>query len=148
MRADQPVRSAAAPTFRPSIGPKLNRDMSRFARPGSAVLILETHDVVEMRRRDLEDRRVLDRGDAVNGPGGVVEARPRADHLGAQDSLPRFAELELRPAALDVPALVLLVVELEAQRLAGPDEENLPDVEVGVRPDPLPAPRLVDPAPL
>src|SRR6266496_605683 len=152
MRADQPVRCAASPTFRPSIGRSLTEICQgwprrlRLARPRSAVLVLEADDVVEVRRRDLEDRCVLDRGDAVNGSGWVVEARPLGDHLSAQDRLPRFAELELRAAALDIPALVLLVVELEAQRLAGPDEEDLPDVEVGVRPDQLPAPRLVDAA--
>ena len=37
----------------------------------AAVVVLKPDDVVEMRRRDLEDRRVLDRGDPVHGvPGG------------------------------------------------------------------------------
>src|SRR5439155_19734450 len=48
-------------------------------------------------------------------------------------------------AALDVPALVLDAVELEAERVTGRDEEQLPDVRVGLRPDQLPAPGLLDP---
>ena len=67
-------------------------------------------------------------------PGRKWKQAPGRDHLGVEDALPGVAELELRPAALDVPALVLLVVELEAERLAGADEEDLPDVRVGVAP--------------
>src|SRR5262249_45550677 len=46
---------------------------------------------------------------------------------------------------LDEPALVLLPVELERERLAGLHEEDLPDVRVCLGPDQLPAPRLLDP---
>src|SRR5262249_25142933 len=48
-------------------------------------------------------------------------------------------------AALEVPALVLLPVELERERLARPHEEDLSNVRVGMRPDQLPAPGLLDP---
>ena len=75
-----------------------------------------------------------------------MEGRAGRDHLGVEETLAGVAELELRAAALDVPALVLLPVELEAQRMAAADEEDLPDIRVGVSPDELPAPRLLDPA--
>src|SRR5207248_4657608 len=45
----------------------------------------------------------------------------------------------------DVPRLVLLVVELEAQRVVGADEEELADVRLGAGPQELPAPRLLRP---
>src|SRR5439155_252497 len=68
------------------------------------------------------------------------------DHLGVEDALADVAELELRPAAQDVPALVLFPVELEAERVAGADEEDLADVGLRVGPDQLPPPRLLDAA--
>src|SRR5437764_13135788 len=104
--------------------------MSGFARALPPVAVLEAHDVVEVRRRDLQDRRVLEGRDPVDGARPVAEARPLADDLAVQDGLTRVAELELRPPALDVPALVLLAVELQAQGLARADEEDLPDVVV------------------
>ena len=42
--------------------------------------------------------------------------------------------------------LVLLLVVLEGEALAGLDDEDLPDVAVGVGPDELVAPGLVHPA--
>src|SRR5262245_66602465 len=45
---------------------------------------------------------------------------------------------------MDQPRLVLLTVELEAERLAGLDEQDLPAVVVGQGPDQLVAPRLLD----
>src|ERR1035437_1246892 len=116
------------------------------ARPCPAVGVLEPHDVVQVRRRDLEDRRVLERSDAMHRPGPVAEGGAFADHLGVQERLPYIAQLEGRFAALDVPALVLLVVELQAEREACADPEDLADVELRVGPDQLPPPRLLDPA--
>src|SRR5829696_1863543 len=46
---------------------------------GAAVVVLEADDVLQVRRGDLEDRRVVDRGDAVHRPGGVVEGGAGAD---------------------------------------------------------------------
>src|SRR5436309_15909185 len=97
-----------------------------------------------MGRGDLENGRVLERCDAVARAGPEAEARAAGDDLLVERFLPRVAELELCAAALDLPALVLLAVELEREGLAGAHEEDLPDVRVGVRPDQLPAPRLLD----
>src|SRR5437588_6110175 len=147
MRGDQPVCAAASETWAPVTADYLNTFVSRFARAGPPVGVLEANDVVEVRRGDLEDRRVVERGDPVHGAGRVAEAGAGGDDLGVQDGGADGAELELRAAALDVPALVLLAVELKAERVAGPDEEDLSDIRLGVRPDQLPAPRLLDPPP-
>src|SRR5438874_3295580 len=98
-----------------------------------------------MGRRDLEDRRVLQRGDAMDGSGPEAEARAGGDDLLVERLLARLAKLHARAAALDVPALVFLPVKLERERLARPHEEHLPYVRVGVSPDQLPAPGLLDP---
>ena len=46
---------------------------SGYVALGAAVAVVEPDDVVEVRRRDLEDRRVLERGDAMHGAGPVAE---------------------------------------------------------------------------
>src|SRR5438874_3708626 len=143
MRGDQPVCAAASETWAPVTAHYLNTFVSRFARAGPPVGVLEANDVVEVRCGDLEDRGVVERGDPVHGAGRVAEAGAGGDDLGVQDGGADGAELELRPAALDVPALVLLAVELEAERLAGADEEDLADVRAGMSPDQLPPPRLL-----
>src|SRR3970040_2626119 len=51
------------------------------------------------------------------------------------------------PAGHDVDPLVLDFVHLVGQSLPGLDYEYLPDIGVGLRPDQLMAPGLVDPAP-
>ena len=53
------------------------RVRARVARSGAAVQVFEAHDVVEVRGRDLEDGRVLDRSDAVNGARGGTGTRHR-----------------------------------------------------------------------
>src|SRR3954451_17127458 len=63
--------------------------VSGFARSGPAVQIVEPDDVVDLRRRDLEDRRVLERLDAVHGTGAVAEAGTGTDDFRAQHSLAR-----------------------------------------------------------
>src|SRR3954451_1012720 len=115
-------------------------------RPLASVPILEPHDVVELRRRHLDDRRVIERRHAVDGAGLEAEVRRRRDDLLAQHGLPHLSELDLRAPRLDVPRLVLHAVELQAEGLARTDEQHLADEAVGLGPDQLPAPRLVDPA--
>src|SRR5829696_4883727 len=110
---------------------------------GAAVVVLEADDVLQVRRGDLEDRRVVDRGDAVHRPGGVVEGGAGADDLLLQHRIADLAQLDPRAAALDEPRLVFLAVELQRQRVAGAHEQNLAAVRVGDRPDQLVAPRLL-----
>src|SRR5690242_7001049 len=120
---------------RPSLG---------LAGPLPAVVILEPDDVVQLRRRHLEDSSVFDRLQPVHRTGWEAERLPGPDHLFLEDPLPRLAELDPRPALEHVPGLVLLVVELEAERLAGLHEQDLPGVRARVRPDQLGSPRLLD----
>ena len=80
----------------------------------------------------------------MDGTGRVVEAVPGPDHPGVEGTLSGGAELELRAATLDVPALLLLAVELEAQRVAGADEEGLAEIRIRVGPDQLLPPGLLD----
>src|SRR6185503_13109707 len=117
--------------------------MSGFARAFAAVGVLESDDVVEVRRGDLEDPQVLYPGHAVDG------ARPKAERLARHDldlvdaSLVRTAKLEPRTPLEHVPRLVLELVVLEAQRLARLDEQDLARVVLALRPDQLGAPRLL-----
>src|SRR5881296_1356624 len=100
MRADQPVSAAAAPTVRSSgIAESLPRLCQGYALRRRRALAPV---------RDLEDRRVLERGHPVHRAGGVVERRSGADDLALQHRLPHLAELELRASRLDEPGLVLL----------------------------------------
>src|SRR3954466_11053659 len=94
------------------------RSRSGLRRALPAVAVLEPDDVVELGRRDLDDGRVLDRRHAVDGAGPVPEAGAGRDDLGLEDGVARLPQLELRAPALEVPALVLLPVELEAERVA------------------------------
>src|SRR6185503_17668128 len=141
-----PPASGSPPRSRTLTQPSQRSTRSGVARAFASVAVLEPHDVVELRRRDLEDRRVLESRDPVHRPGAKAEARSGSDDLLVERLLAGIAELEPRAAALHVPALVLLAVELERERLALPHEQDLPDVGLGVRPDQLPAPRLLDPA--
>src|ERR687891_1773791 len=145
MRADQPVCAAACPTVSPfrtvATLPRSWQGRSlRFRRALAAVEIFEPDDVVELRRRDLEDGRVLDGRDPVHGARAVAEGLPAHDDLLVQDGLADVAELELRLAGLHEPGLVLLAVELQAERGPGLHEEHLAGVGVGERPDELVTP--------
>ena len=75
MRGDQPV-GARRP--RPSAAPRryLNTSMSRFGGALPPVGVLEPHDVVELRRRDLDDERVLERRTRWTVPGRKRNAAP------------------------------------------------------------------------
>ena len=79
----------------------------------------------------------------MDGAGPVAEGVA----LGDLDGLELTADLpELEPGAtlLHEPRLVLHLVVLKAERVAGADVEELADVRVGLGPDELPAPRLLD----
>src|SRR3954449_10083865 len=98
-----PRQTRATPSAaRPSLG---------LAGPLAAVVVLEPDDVVQLRRRHLENPRVVDRLQAVHGAGREMERLPGPDHLFLEDPLPRLAELDARAPLEHVPRLVLLVVE-------------------------------------
>src|SRR5262249_22652566 len=107
------------------------------------VAILEADDVGEVVRRDLDDEGVLDGRDAMHRSRAeaIRVAGRDLERLEGSSDLP---QLEVRSPLLDEPGLVLDLVVLQAQRLAGPDEEQLADVVVRLGPDELPAPRLLD----
>src|SRR5439155_22464139 len=109
----------------------------------TAVPVLEPDDVLDLRRGHLEDRRVLERRQPVHRSRPDAKCGSGADHLDAEGLFPRLAQLELRAAGVDEPRFVLLAVELEAERLARLDEEELAAVVVRQRPDQLMSPRLV-----
>ena len=78
-------------------------------------------------------------------PGGKWKHAPAVTTSSSSASWPASPSSSRARPLCDVPALVLLPVELQRERLALPHEQHLPDVGVGVRPDQLPAPRLLDP---
>jgi D-amino peptidase len=112
------------------------------ARALAPVAILEPDDVVEVRRRDLDDQRVLDRRDAMDRARPVAE-RVAGDDLDRLELAADLPELERRPALLHEPRLVLHLVVLKAQLLAR-GRRAASDVRVGLGPDELPAPGLLD----
>src|SRR5262249_35094848 len=124
----------------------LNTSVSRRRRTLPPVPVLEPDDVVQLGRRDLDDRRVLERRDAMDSPRPKVEAGASCNDLNTQDRVAGRPELELRTTRLDEPGLVLLPVELERERLAGTDEEDLADVRLRLREDELVPPRFFDAA--
>ena len=68
----------------------LTTTVSRF---DAAVLVLEADDVLELRRRHLEDRRVLERLDAVDRPGPDPERGSRARRPPSSASCPRASPI-------------------------------------------------------
>src|SRR5207248_437472 len=120
----------------------LNTYVSRLRRTLAAVIVRQADDVVEIRGRDLDDQRVLERAHAVHRARCEVERVACADFL-LLELLPDAAELERGAPFLDVPRLVLPLVVLERQGMPGADEEELARVPVALGPDQLPAPRLL-----
>src|SRR3954471_4040140 len=100
-----PPPSGSPPRSRTLTQPSQRRTRSGVAGAFASVPVLEPDYVVEVRRRDLDDRRVLERGDSVHRSGAEVEARPGGDDLLVERLLAGVAELEAGAAALDVPAL-------------------------------------------
>src|SRR5262245_3952805 len=74
--------STASPTRASAFTTPLRRTgVGGSRRSGAAVPVLEPHDVVELRRRHLQDRRVLDRGHAVHRAGLEAERLARLDDV-------------------------------------------------------------------
>src|SRR5438105_12891242 len=61
----------------------------------SSVEVFKTDDVVQVRRRGLEDRRVLDAGHAMNRSGQDAEAGAGGDDLLVRSLVARAAHLDL-----------------------------------------------------
>src|ERR1043166_5855307 len=111
----------------------------------SSVEVVQAGDVVQVRPRGFEDRRVLEPGHAMNRPGLDAEARAGRDDLLVGRLVARAAHLHLGATRHHVPGLVLLVVELEAERAPRLDEEDLADVQtLDIGPDELVPPWLLD----
>src|SRR5918992_569295 len=77
---------------------------------------LEAHDVVDLRCRDLEDDRVLERTPAMDRARLDAKGMAGADHLDVERPA-RITHLQLDPALVDLDDFVLEAVELEAQLL-------------------------------
>src|SRR3954454_11758321 len=95
-----------------------------------------------MRGRPRENRRVLERGHAVDGARPEAERITRPD-LELLELAADRAELECGAARLDVPGFVLDLVVLQAQGMARADEEHLAHIVLRLGPDQLVAPRLL-----
>ena len=80
----------------------------------------------------------------MHRPWLEMERGPRADDLAIGHRASGQCQLDLGATRLEVPGLILLVVKLKAERITGADEEDLADILIGLGPDLLPAPRLVD----
>ncbi len=107
------------------------------------VVVLEAHDVVELRRRHLDHVGVLERDHAV------TEQRRHVERLA------RLEDRRLRRLALAImhklhfavqyhDRFVFLVMVLQRQRMAFLDMQDLADVAIGDRPNQLVSPGLVD----
>src|SRR4030095_10015076 len=108
----------------------------------SSVAILESDDVVELWRADLEDVAVRDRLHGVHGSRGYAkrlsDLEPHVAHLAVDlDSVHEVSRQE-------VHGLVLLVVVLHGQRVPGVDMQHLAAIAVGKRPNRLVSPGFRD----
>src|SRR5690606_20256870 len=111
-----------------------------FVRP--SVPVLEPDDVVQFRRRYLEDVGVLDCRHPMHGLRGDVHRLARK-HLAPHQPAIDF-DLEQQLAGPEIDRLVLLVVVLQAQRVALRDVDHLPHVPIRLGPVQFVTPGLVD----
>src|SRR5262245_4889065 len=125
---------------RPSIEPR-GADSQGVFEPGAAVVVLDPHDVVELRGGNLEEEGVRDGAEAMHRAGGDVPRIPRPHRHDRRLRVP--AEHQLERPGLHEERFVLLLVVLKAQLRAGFDEENLPRIPVGLDEAQLVPPRLV-----
>src|SRR6266545_113389 len=124
------------------------RPRTRSGRVGAltAVVVLEADDVVELRRGDLHELDLLIQGlEPVDDSSGDATVLPRPEVLARHRGL-NGARVQTEPTAQDEDRFVLDPVRLEGQALARLDRDDLADVSVRLRPDPLPAPGLLDDA--
>src|SRR4030095_1078823 len=96
------------------------------------VAIFQPDDIVELRRGNLEDIAVFDRRHAVNRLGRDVYALAGKHFTFRQPAA--LVNLEQQPAGVQVDRLVLDVVVLQAERMAGVDVDQFADVAIGLGP--------------
>ncbi len=111
---------------------------------GPVVVVLEPDDVVELWSRHLDDLRGTVRGclEPVDRPRGDVDGLPDAQHR--EGGVITTTEVQEQGAVDDQDGFVFLVVVLEAEALSRVDVDDLARVVVGVAPEELVSPRLVD----
>src|SRR5690349_2721697 len=119
------------PGVRPSADPRA-RGYSRAGplrrlRALAAEVVLDADDVVQLRGRDLDERAGLDRLEAMEPRHRHVRALARTE-LADLDLAPLVLERERQPPGEDVDPLVLDLVALEREPLAGVDDDELADV--------------------
>src|SRR5437773_9747955 len=88
-----PPASGRPPRSRTLTHPSQRRTRSGVAGAFASVAVLQPHDVVEARGRDLEDRRVLERRDPMHRAGPEVEAGAGRDDLLVERLLAGVPEL-------------------------------------------------------
>src|SRR6185503_3166033 len=108
----------------------------------SAVAVLESHEIVQLRGGCLEDIAVHHRLDLVNELGGDVHRLAGPERAFLQPVARLGPEHQLAPEHMH--RLVLAIVVLETQDVPGAHVEELADVAIGAGPDQLVAPGLVD----
>jgi len=115
----------------------LNRDLAdelgticRYIQQAAMATGMTGHEVREFVKAEVADEvnHALFLADKIVALGGTPAVKPAA-----------FKELK------DPTAMLKHDLELERQAMAGLDDQDLADVPVGVRPDELVAPGLVDP---
>lgn len=144
--ADAPARPGTPPasSARTKLEPTGLATALRLAGALAPVGVFEANDVIELGGRDLENVNVAEGHHAVHGAGGAMKGLAGAEFEHAQAG--PLADLELHAAALHEEGLVFLAVVLARELLALGDVQELADVSLGMGPDELVAPRLVDAA--
>src|SRR5712692_342137 len=125
------------------IGPGKSTQQDRCSRARAPIAVLETHHVVDLRRRDLEDVGVIDCRDSVAGARGQVHRIALAHaHLLQRSVQPTDLDVD-RPLTHEQP-LVLALVVLKRKGLSLVHVDDLAQVAAGDRPADLVTPGLVD----
>src|SRR5258707_12378978 len=122
------------------------RDDTRWSwgvRALAAEVVFEADDVLELGRRNFDEGAAFDRLVAVAAADRDARALARPQ-LALLDRASVALEGQVEPALDDSDPLVLPLVVLERQALAGLEDEDLADVLVGPGPDDLVAPGLGD----
>lgn len=107
------------------------------------VAILQAHDVIEVRRGDLEHHRVFQCLDGVDDAGLVSPRLARLD-LALSERLGALPLDQPQPSREQIGRLILFAVVLQREGVTGVDDEQLPGITPGLRPPDLVPPGLLD----